>query len=242
MRQAADRHRRWHELIASGEQVEYHREGNRSVHTEIFPESDPNPPACAIACAAASTVTFVRWLTGPDDGLVRVELPYPEPPSRAEHDRIFGCELVFGAARVRYWRDTAVVDRTLVQGDPALRRQMEERAEHLAAAQTAVDELIRDVRNLVAVRLPEGLPDLEQAAAALGTTSRALTRRLADHGTTFSKIVDDTRHQLALGYMKDPALSLLDIAYLLGFSEQSAFQRAFKRWTSLAPGEYRRHS
>jgi AraC-like DNA-binding protein len=240
MKQAADRHRRWHELIADGEHVEYRREGNRSIHTEFFPDTEPFPPAVAIACAAASTVQFVRWLTGPDDGLVKVELPYPEPASRAEHDRLFRCELVFGTSHVVYWRDTHVVNRPLPQGDPALRRQMEERAEKLAAARGAVDPLVGEVRALVARRIAEGLPDLEAAAADLGHAPRALTRRLAEQGTSYSAIVDETRHQLSLGYIKDASLSLLDIAYLVGFSEQSAFQRAFKRWTGQAPGEYRR--
>ena len=242
MRQAAERHRRWHELIADEERVEYRREGDRSVHTAYWPERAPNPPACAVACAAASTVTFVRWLTGPDDGLVKVELPYPEPASRAEHDRLFRCELVFGAPRLVYWRDVAVVNRPLPQDDPALRHQMEERAERLAAARHAEQGIVREVRAVVARGLSEGLPDLATTAKLLDLSPRVLERRLADHGTSYSKLVEDARHQLALGYMKDPSLSLLDVAYLLGFSEQSAFQRAFKRWTGLSPGEYRRTS
>jgi AraC-like DNA-binding protein len=243
MRQAADRHRRWHELIADEERVEYRREGDRSIHTAYFPARMPDPPACAIACAAASTVVFVRWLTGPDDGLVRVELPYPspaEPASRAEHDRLFRCEVVYGAPHLVYWRDIAVVNRPLPQDDPMLRRQMEERAERLAAARDADHAIIRDVRAVVARGLSEGLPDLDGTAKLLELSPRVLARRLADHGTSYSKIVDDARHQLSLGYIQDPSLSLLDIAYLLGFSEQSAFQRAFKRWTGLSPGEYRR--
>lgn len=241
MRQAADRHRRWHELIADGERVDYRRVGDRSAHTEFFPDGEPAPPACAVACAAASTVTFVRWLTGPDDGLVKVELPYAEPADRREHDRIFRCELVFDAPRITYWRDVEVVRRPLPQSDPGLRAQMERRVEELAAARVAVAPLVRDVRALVARRIAEGVPELEEAAAELELSPRALTRRLAELGTAYSKLVDDARHQLALGYVEDRALSLLDIAYLLGFSEQSAFQRAFKRWTGVTPGEYRRH-
>jgi AraC-like DNA-binding protein len=240
MHQAAERHRRWHDLIATGERVEYRREGDRSVHTHYFPSSEPEPPACAVACAAASTVTFVRWLTGPEDGLVKVELPYPEPASRAEHDRVFRCELVFDRPRVTYWRDIAVSRRPLTQGDAELRRQMEARAERLAAARE--DGLVRDVRTLIARRLSEGVPDLEAAAAHLELSPRVLARRLADHHTTFSKIVDDARREMALSYIQDRSFSLLDIAYLLGFSEQSAFQRAFKRWTGQAPGEYRRRA
>jgi AraC-like DNA-binding protein len=240
MRQAAERHRRWHALIAEGERVEYTREGDHSAHRHYFPDGEPEPPECAVACAAASTVTFVRWLTGPDDGLVKVELPYPEPPDRAEHDRLFRCELVFDAPRITYWRDLAVVRRPLPQGDPGLRRQMEERAEHLAAALGATDALIRDCRALVARRIAEGVPDLEHAAGELGLSPRSLARRLHERGSSYSRIVDEARRQLALGYVLDASLSLSDIAYLVGFSEQSAFQRAFKRWTGHAPGEYRR--
>jgi AraC-like DNA-binding protein len=240
MRQAAECHRRWHALIADGERVEYRREGDVSLQRAYFPEGEPEPPAVAVACAAASTVAFVRWLTGPEDGLLRVELPYPEPADRREHDRVFRCELVFDAPRIQYTRDAHLVRRPLSQADAALRRQMEERAERLAAAREHVDALVRDVRGLVARLLSEGLPDLEHAAKLLELSPRVLTRRLAEQDTSYSKIVDETRHQLALGYIADASLSLLDIAYLLGFSEQSAFQRAFKRWTDLTPGEFRR--
>lgn len=58
---------------------------------------------------------------------------------------------------------------------------------------------------------------------------------------SFRGFVDELRQALALGYVRDPALNLVDISYLLGFSEQSAFQRAFKRWTAMTPGEYRRN-
>jgi len=240
MRQAAERHRRWHELIADGERVEYRREGPHSLHTEHFPDGEPAPPDCAVACAAASTVTFVRWLTGPEDGLVRVELPYAEPADRREHDRVFGCELVFAAPRLTYWRDREVVRRPLPQSDPGLRRHMEQRVEQLLAARHAADPLVGRVRELVARRISEGVPELDEVAKGLELSPRALARRLAEHGTSYSRLVDDARRHLALGYMDDERLSLLDIAYLLGFSEQSAFQRAFKRWTDLTPGEYRR--
>ncbi|WP_367114619.1 helix-turn-helix transcriptional regulator [Aquabacterium sp.] len=62
----------------------------------------------------------------------------------------------------------------------------------------------------------------------------------AQRGISFRSFIDELRQALALGYMRDPNLSLVDIAYLLGFSEQSAFQRAFKRWTGQTPGDYRR--
>jgi AraC-like DNA-binding protein len=67
-----------------------------------------------------------------------------------------------------------------------------------------------------------------------------LKEALSARELSFRGFVDNLRQALALGYIRDPQMSLVDIAYLLGFSEQSAFQRAFKRWTGMPPGDYRR--
>jgi AraC-like DNA-binding protein len=242
MRQAAELDQRWHSLIADGERLEYARDGALSRRTLFLPDGEPEPPSCAVACAAAAGVGFVRWLVGPgaDDGLRRVALTYSEPASRAAHDAFFRCELVFDAPYITIWRDPAVLRKPLAQADPGLRMRMEERAARLAAERAAADELISRVHELVEQQLPDTLPDLEAAAKALELSPRALARRLAERGTTFSKIVDDARRQLALGHIADASLSLVDVAYLCGFSEQSAFHRAFKRWTGVTPGEYRR--
>jgi len=133
-----------------------------------------------------------------------------------------------------------VLRKPLAQADPGLRVRMEERAARLAEERSAPDLLVTRVRELVARGIRDALPDLEAAAASLELSPAALKRRLAERGTSYSKIVDDTRRQLALGYIADATLTLVDVAYLCGFSEQSAFNRAFKRWTGVPPGEYRR--
>ncbi len=153
---------------------------------------------------------------------------------------MFRCELVFDAPHLTIWRDPTVLRKPLAQADPSLRARMEERAAQLAAQRHAPDLLVTRVRELVARGMRDALPDLETAAAALELSPRALKRRLAERDTSFTRIIDDTRRHLALGYIADPALSLVDVAYLCGFSEQSAFNRAFKRWTGVPPGEYRR--
>jgi AraC-like DNA-binding protein len=240
MRQAATLDQRWHALIADGERVEYVRDGALARRTLFLPEGEPPPPACAAACAAAASVGFVRWLVGADDGLRRVALPYAEPASRVAHDRLFGCELVFDAPHVTIWRDPTVLRHPLAQADPALRREMEQRAARLTAARATSDELVERLRVLVVRSAHDAVPDLVTAARAVEMTPRVLTRRLAERGTNYSKIVDDARRALVLDYLADPSLSLVDIACLCGFSEQSAFHRAFKRWTGVPPGEYRR--
>ena len=88
--------------------------------------------------------------------------------------------------------------------------------------------------------LAEGEPTLERAARAMHMSPRTLQRRLSLHGLSWQQWLDRCREQLANDYLEDPGLTLSDIALLLGFSEQSAFTRAYRRWTGLSPGRYRR--
>jgi AraC-like DNA-binding protein len=76
----------------------------------------------------------------------------------------------------------------------------------------------------------------------LGVGPRTLQRRLKQHGPAFKELVDDTRRQFGLRYLRDPKSTLTDISYLLGYSEVSAFNRAFRRWTGSTPTDYRRGS
>jgi AraC-like DNA-binding protein len=83
-------------------------------------------------------------------------------------------------------------------------------------------------------------PDLEEVAARLKLPTWTLRRRLADEGTRFRTILNDTRRDLAMTYIRDTELAFGEIAYLLGFASAEAFQRAFKRWNGQTPGEFRR--
>jgi AraC-like DNA-binding protein len=78
-----------------------------------------------------------------------------------------------------------------------------------------------------------------EIAQHLHMSRRTLQRKLAEAETTYQKLIDDTRRELALSYIEDPRHSITDITFMLGFSQQSAFTRAFKRWTRLPPTDYR---
>jgi AraC-like DNA-binding protein len=83
-------------------------------------------------------------------------------------------------------------------------------------------------------------PDLEEVAARLKLPTWTLRRKLAEEGTRFRAILNDTRRDLAMTYIRDTELAFGEIAYLLGFASAEAFQRAFKRWNGQTPGEFRR--
>jgi AraC-like DNA-binding protein len=81
---------------------------------------------------------------------------------------------------------------------------------------------------------------MERVAARLGMPPRTLQRRLTVEGTSYNGLLDELRHELALRYLRQRELALAEVAFLLGFAEQSAFQRAFRRWTATSPAEWRR--
>ena len=97
----------------------------------------------------------------------------------------------------------------------------------------------QQVAELIAMKLTGQTPNLKDIASDLHMESWTLKRRLQDEGNSFKNLLDDTRKALATRYIRDTALSLGEISYLMGFSAPVAFQRAFKRWHGIAPGLYR---
>jgi AraC-like DNA-binding protein len=95
------------------------------------------------------------------------------------------------------------------------------------------------VQHLVATDLSTAAPSATAAARKLHMSRRTLQRLLQDEGTTFTALVDGVRHQLATRYLCEPAIAIAEVAFLLGFSEASAFHRAFKRWEGRTPSAYR---
>jgi AraC-like DNA-binding protein len=102
------------------------------------------------------------------------------------------------------------------------------------------DELLASIRKTIAELMKDGSPDIGRVAKRLALSPRTLQRRLKDIGLEFKALVDDTRRRFAVEYLKDSENTLTEIAFLLGYSEVSAFSRAFKRWTGITPVGYRR--
>ena len=100
-------------------------------------------------------------------------------------------------------------------------------------------DLKQHVAHLISNHLPSSSVNAKIVARELGMSERTIARRLSEHGLSFGQIVDDVRRQLAERYLREPDLRPSQIAYLLGYSEPSAFTRAFRRWTGLSPTQYR---
>lgn len=188
----------------------------------------------------AALVSFIRWITGQPLLPLRIEFPYPAPASLDEQQRVFGCPLRFDSDCYRMAVPLSWNELPLIQPDPAMRQLMDRLAEkQLLTLQRQDDDLVAQARRLLAQKLSEGEASLDRIAAAMNVSPRSLQRRLQDQELSFSQLLDEVRRELAGRYLEDPALDLTDLAFLLGYSEQSAFTRAFKRWHGRAPAEAR---
>ena len=151
----------------------------------------------------------------------------------------FGCPVHFGADRDALKIETATLDVSNRLGDESIASFFDRHLEQELASLPDEDELEHKVRRAVSEKLSEGVPTLTEIATALGMGARTLQRRLSDKDQSFQGLVDLARRELAQQLLLETDYSLAEIAFLTGFSEQSGFTRAFKRWSGQTPRSYR---
>jgi AraC-like DNA-binding protein len=184
-------------------------------------------------------VQFCRDITGQHLQPLRVQFINPPPADLAPYHDYFGCPVWFDQAETVVRVATAALAYPLRAADPALGEVMERHAETLLAKLPQEQPLIEQLRQIIAACLHLGEPSIDAIAAQLGRSARSLQRDLQASGSSFRKVLNGLRKELALAYLPQPHLSLLDIAMLLGYTEQSAFSRSFRQWSGVAPSEYR---
>ena len=169
----------------------------------------------------------------------RVCLQHPPPSCKDRFAKFFGCQPEFDAPNYLLSFDKAALDQLLPTGNVEVARANDQVIMRYLAELNRSDLVMR-VKVALIEGLPSGQVSKEQVSESLGVSLRTLQRKLHEEGTGFKQLLDETRRELADGYIKNPQVSLGEITYLLGFSEASNFSRAFKRWTGNSPAEFRR--
>ena len=183
-----------------------------------------------------------RIATGQRYSLIRVDFSHPEPSSIREHERIFECPVRFTAETCRLVIDRCVWDTPRAGTDPALFSVLETHARMLLEQLPAPADVVGRVREAIQSELRGGDPKLESIARQLAMSPRTLQRRLKDQGISYNDVLDDMRFRAAKSYLAQKDVAGTEVAYLLGFAEQSSFNHAFKRWAGQTPTEYRRRA
>ncbi len=188
----------------------------------------------------AGWVTFGHWISGLDIPPTEVRFQHAAPADTAEYQRIFRCPVLFDQADNALIFPKRLLATPLGQADAQVRLMLDAYADRLLGEIQQGHSVLDRARLELSRQLPEVGADLQQIAARLALSPRTLQRRLREAGLSFNQLVDETRQQLVLHYLRDPALELAEIAFLVGFSEPGSLARAFRRWTGQSPGEYRR--
>jgi AraC-like DNA-binding protein len=189
----------------------------------------------------AGLITLARRLVGGASQLTaQVGFSHPQPAETAAYERFFGVPAVFGCdtqfVKLPLWFMTQPVNHR----DPHLVRLLEQQAVTLLAALPQSDSLLHEIQSQITTLLQEGAPELRVVATRMGLSERSLYRQLNERGLRYKTVLNRLRYGLARDYLHNPALGLPEIALLLGFTEQSAFSRAFKIWSGVSPLQYRR--
>jgi AraC-like DNA-binding protein len=187
----------------------------------------------------AAFVLHVRAATGVNFPVRRITFVHASPPDIAEHERIFGCPVQFGAEHNRLLIDRAVWDTRTTGAQPGVLQLLTEHADLMLQKLPRGPDLIERTRRAIGERLRGGDSSLESVARALAISARSLQRHLRDLGYSYNALSDEVRAATARLYLAQPDIAISEVAYLLGFSDQSTFNRAYKRWTGDTPARAR---
>jgi AraC-like DNA-binding protein len=164
---------------------------------------------------------------------------HSEPDYADEYEPILRCPVRFDAPLNGIVGGAAGIDDPLPHADPGLVALLEEHAAEQLSKIPAVSTFPDRVRERIAAVLPEGDVSPERVARSLGVSSRTMRRRLGEGGVSYQQLLDDVRRDLATRALARPEMSISEVALLLGFSDASAFNKAFRRWTGKRPSDLR---
>ena len=216
------------EKTAHGAFMQLHREGERRLGLQLSNEA-----------TIASIASISQEVSSEPFRPVAVYFKHTAPVTTRHHEAYFGCPVHFSAERNALLVSAKTLHTPNKLGDPSISRFFDT---HLAAEIDKFDDgipLDRQVRDHISTSLSEGIPALSDVARHLGMSGRTLQRRLSEEGHSYQTLVDESRRQLAKRLLQQTDFSLIEVAFMTGFSGQSAFTRAFKRWAGQTPRSFR---
>ncbi|RZL02921.1 MAG: AraC family transcriptional regulator [Rubrivivax sp.] len=231
---------RYHRLVHDINPVQHRFEGgNLELQWGI---AQGKPGALFDEAGITGIVQFGRDVCGQRLPLARVDFVNPPPADPRPYQVYFGCPVRFGQPITRLAIPVQSLLAPLRQPDPTLLRLMEEQVDAAMAQLPDAGDLAEMTRRVVAHLAPRGTPELAQVAQELRLSPRVFYRRLAEQGLNFRALRDTALRQVAELHLRDPRLTLAEVGALVGYSEQSAFSRAFKRWSGVPPLQWRQES
>ena len=239
--EAINRLIRYHSIWSDGAFYDFDVSGSQARLTYEYADGliDARRHDCEMTLSIL--VSFARRGTGVDWTPHEVSFRHSKPNSIVEHQRIFRSQIYFDKPVNELIFDSSLLALPMMKADPGLCVILDRHAQELLSRRPRADDLTNQVRQLLSEALNVGDdPRIEIISQKLGVSVRTLQRKLKEEGRSHQDLLDEMRSELSRRYLQEPKLAICEVAYLLGFSEPSAFHRAFRRWTGITPKEFRR--
>jgi len=217
-------------------------EENELSKIHLFREAFRRGVALSNEATFSATVVVLQAMTETDIAPVCVSFKHNAPRSMESYEQAFQCPILFNQPHNFIAYKTSDLETRTAKADESINRFLVERVEEeTKGIEVSPNKLAADVEKIIKDALPSGIPSIDQVGEHLNMSARTLTRRLSENDTTFRNLIKKTQEQIAKELLLKTASSVGEIAFQTGFSEQSAFNRAFKRWTGQSPIEFRSH-
>ncbi|TLS48401.1 AraC family transcriptional regulator [Paenibacillus antri] len=237
--EALKAYRRYNDILCSGFNLEWEARGDDIRLRFVMLEANGRMSRHCVEDMASSVYRLMCGMSNRRFPLQEVTFRHAAPGGTAPYLSVFGRAPRFDGDEnaIRFHKDVMALP--ILYADARLRHMFESIAartlETLSNGRTLSDAVFRRMLE----RMPASFPTLQETAASFHMSARSFQLKLKEEGTSYNELAAAVRKELAEGYLRQPEHSVGDVAYLLRFSEPSAFQNAFKKWTGLTPGQYR---
>jgi AraC-like DNA-binding protein len=209
------------------------------IYDTISQKDDPfGFPAAVYDSFVAIVFRICTIMMGPDIRPARVSLEHVAPACTERFTEFFGIPVEFSAKENAIEFSRNIAEQASASANPELTR-INDQVVIDYLNQFDKDDIVTKTRTYIIDHLPSGVPKQADIAADLNMSLRSLQRRLSQSGTSYSGVLQQVRQDMARHYLQTPGYQVLQVAYVLGFSDPGNFSRAFKRWTGLNPHQYR---
>lgn len=190
----------------------------------------------------SATVVVLRAITETDISPLNVSFQHAPPSDLKDYELAFQCPIKFNQAQNAITYRTTDLETRTAKADASINQFLVERVEEeTRGIEISPNRISTNVEQLIEDTLPSGIPSIGEVGSHMGMSNRTLTRRLSENGVTFRDLIQKTQERVSKELLKNSDRNVAEIAFQTGFSEQSAFNRAFKRWTGKSPMEYRKN-
>jgi AraC-like DNA-binding protein len=239
MREAVEMFLRYSSLVweGGGFRLVEHGDEGRFIYEHPFEGSRYERFAAEVSLTVVLRMGL--QISGSDKRPNEVRFRHAVPSYAADYERVFCCPVRFGAQANEIVFNRRLLDTLQLHGDELLCDLLRARADELLANANDTERLAERIVEGLKLQLQLGDADTSRVAQRLGMTMRSLQRRLQASSLSLSRLIDEARRAVACAALRRRDVAIKDIAHRLGFSEPSAFHRAFKRWTGMTPAQFR---